>query len=109
MTHIFDIDGTLVYYHNNEWLPGALETLTKLDKEGHQIILITKRNESDRNTIWSIENTKNTILKDLDNLKIKYTIIFDCSSPRVLHDDQNIFLDKRTMNQSYEPKLRNII
>jgi len=99
--HIFDIDGTLVDYHTSEWLNGALDTLFKLNACGDNIILITMRGIQDANTIWSIENTKATILKDLDEMKIKYTIIFGVQSPRILHDDSEIYLDKRYTNQPY--------
>jgi hypothetical protein len=100
--HIFDIDGTIVNWHTSEWLPGAIETLIELNNEGHDIIFITMRGVQDANTIWSIDNTKNTILKDLDNLGIKYEIIFGVQSPRILHDDSEIQLDKRRTNQIWK-------
>jgi len=99
--HIFDIDGTLVDYHTSEWLYGAKETIVKLYNAGHDIILITMRCDRDDGTIWSIENTKKTILKDLDDLNVKYTILFNIQSPRTLHDDSPIFTDQRYMNQTY--------
>jgi len=99
--HIFDIDGTLVDYHTSEWLKGAKETLLKLYDAGHDIILITMRGIHDDGTIWSIENTKKTILNDLDVLGMKYVIIFGVQSPRTLHDDSPIFLDQRYRNQEY--------
>lgn len=99
--HIFDIDGTIVDYHTSEWLTGALETIIRLYNEGHNIIFITMRDVQDTNTIWSVENTKATILKDLDDMGIKYNIIFGVQSPRILHDDSEIYLDKRHTNQQY--------
>ena len=39
------------------------EMIIKLFNVGHTIILITMRGPQDENTLWSIENTKNTILK----------------------------------------------
>ena len=100
--HIFDIDGTIVNWHTSEWLPGSIETLVDLNNEGHDIIFITMRGIQDANTIWSIDNTKNTILKDLDNLGVKYEIIFGVQSPRILHDDSEIHLDKRRTNQIWK-------
>ena len=100
--HIFDIDGTIVNYHTSEWLEGAKEALIALHNAGEQIIFITMRGEHDEGTIWSIENTKNTILKDLDDLGIKYTIIFGVKSPRIIYDDSPVYLHKRQTNQPYK-------
>jgi ribonucleotide monophosphatase NagD (HAD superfamily) len=99
--HIFDIDGTLVDYHTSEWLKGAKETIIKLANANHDIIFITMRGTQDAGTIWSIENTKKTILKDLDDLNIRYTVLFDIQSPRTIHDDSPVFLDQRYKNQPY--------
>ena len=100
--YIFDIDGTIVNYHTSEWLEGAKEMLVKFHSQEHQIIFITMRGEQDEGTIWSIENTKNTILKDLDDLGVKYTILFGVQSPRILTDDSPIYLDARQTNQQYK-------
>lgn len=100
-THIFDIDGTLLNWHTNEWIEGAKEKLMELNENGHDIILITMRGKQDHGTEWSIENTKNTLLKELDQLGIAYTIIFGVQSPRILHDDRPIYLDQRKTNQKW--------
>ena len=94
--HFFDIDGTLVNYHTAEWLPGAKEYVLNMFKVGHKIILFTIRGEQDYGT-----NTKKTILKDLDDMGIKYTILFGVDSPRVIHDDSHIYVDQRETNQSW--------
>jgi len=101
-THFFDIDGTIVNYHTSEWIEGAKELIIKLFNDGNQIVFITMRGIQDEGTMWSIDNTKNTILKDLDDLNIKYIILFGIQSPRILHDDSEIFLDKRITNQKYK-------
>lgn len=100
--HIFDIDGTIVNYHTSEWLDGAKELLEEIHGKGDQIIFVTMRGEQDEGTIWSIENTKKTILKDLDELGVKYEIIFGVKSPRVIHDDMPILIDQRKTNQPYK-------
>jgi hypothetical protein len=100
--HIFDIDGTIVNYHTGDWLEGAKELLIKIDELGHQIIFITMRGEQDEGTLWSIESTKQTILKDLDDLGIEYRILFGVKSPRVIHDDMPIITDQRKTNQPYK-------
>lgn len=101
MTHIFDIDGTLVKYHTNEWLEGALEYLQKLSREGHHIVLITMRGPQDEGTEWSIQNTMSTIIKDLFDRGIENTVLWGHPSPRILHDDAPIELDQRTTNQKW--------
>ncbi len=100
-THIFDIDGTIVNYHTSEWLEGAKEMLFDVYANGNDIIFITMRGEQDEGTIWSIENTKNTILKELDKMGIRYRIFFGVQSPRILHDDSPIYLDQRRTNQNW--------
>lgn len=100
--YIFDVDGTIVNYHTSEWLEGAKEHIVKLYKEGHGIYFITMRGAHDEGTIWSIENTENTILKDLDELGVGYTIIFNVQSPRIVVDDSPIFLQQRNTNQPYK-------
>ena len=104
-TQIFDIDGTIVKYHTNEWIEGAKEYIIKCFNSGDRIIFITMRDEiRDKNEIWSVENTKNIILKELDNLNIKYDILWNVPSPRILHDDSPIIRDKRMTNQKYDGK-----
>ena len=99
--HFFDIDGTIVNYHTSEWLDGAKEKLLQLFNDGHQIIFTTMRGAQDEGTIWSIQNTKDTILKDLDELGIQYTIIFGVLSPRIFHDDSTVLVDQRRTNQPW--------
>lgn len=100
-TQFFDIDGTLVIYHTNKWINGAKESIINYYRNGDKIILITMRGPQDLNEEWSIDRTKETILKELDELGINYIIIFDVDSPRVLHDDSVCFLDKRITNQEW--------
>lgn len=100
-THIFDIDGTIVNYHTNQWIDGAKELLIRLFQEGHDIVFITMRGIQDNNTLWSVENTKNIILKQLDDLGIKYYILFGMQSPRIIHDDTQAIVDFRKTNQKY--------
>jgi hypothetical protein len=101
-THIFDIDGTIVDYHKSTWIEGSKETIVKLFNDGDDIIFITMRVPQDEGTQWSIENTKHTILKDLDELGVKYRILFSVQTPRVIHDDSYIYVDQRRTNQKYD-------
>lgn len=43
MTIFFDLDGTVLRFHTNEWLPGVVEQLQLLVNAGHQVIFITSR------------------------------------------------------------------
>jgi histidinol phosphatase-like enzyme len=100
-THFFDIDGTIVNYHTNDWIPGAKEYIKKLSDDGCQIVFITMRDECrDKNEVWSVENTRK-ILQELEDLNIKFTVLFNISSPRIIHDDSLVVLDQRRMNQPY--------
>lgn len=99
--HIFDIDGTLVKWHTNEWLPGAFEMLQNITNRGDQIILITMRGPQDANTAWSVERTKETIIAEMKAANMNPTIIFGVQSPRILHDDNEIKIDKRFTDQTW--------
>ena len=81
--YLFDIDGTLVKYHTNEWLPGAKELLEYLHNEGHQIIFTTMRGHHDDGKEWSIRNTE--LL--LDTLDVDFRILYNVAGGRTLIDD----------------------
>ena len=90
MTHIYDLDGTLLKFHTNEWLPGALDRLRKHVADGDGVIFITARNDHmDKDTEWSPLKTLEGPLADLDALGLKYNCIFDVTSPRRLYCDYN--------------------
>ena len=99
--YFYDIDGTLVYHHTNEWLPGALEHLKKICSEGNQIHLITMRGPQDEGKEWSVERTKETLIKDLIDNEIDFTIRFAVQSPRILVDDRACGAVHRTTNDTY--------
>jgi len=82
-TYFFDVDGTLLRYHKNEWISGAKEMLKKLELAGNLIILITMRGTQDANTLWSVENTKVFFEKE----NIKYPVFYGVQSPRIIVDD----------------------
>jgi len=83
MTHIFDLDGTVLKFHTNEWLPGAKEMLESCVLQGDLILFITARGIQDRNTEWSIEKTEEL----LKGLNLPYRIVYGVESPRILYDD----------------------
>ena len=82
-THIFDLDGTLLKHHTNEWLPGAKEMLFELADKGDQIIFITVRGPQDAGREWSVENT----VRLLEKLPFQHRLITYCTRPRFLYDD----------------------
>lgn len=97
-TYIFDIDGTILNYHTNKWLPGAKEKLIKLHSKGHQILFITMRGPQDEGTVWNMKDTTDI----LNTLGIPYRVVFGVDSPRILIDDSKIDLIRRKRNQSWE-------
>lgn len=101
-THIFDLDGTLVKYHTNEWLPGALEHLKELSDRGDYILIITMRGPQDDDKEWSIDKTIETVIYDLQEQGIAHDIIMNVPSPRHLYDDNDIFAHKRKTDQSWK-------
>jgi hypothetical protein len=85
-TFIFDIDGTVVEYHTNNWLPGVKEKLIELHQAGHQIIFVTMRGPGrDSDQEW---NWVNTVVL-FDQLPFLPRILDCCSWPRILVDDAN--------------------
>ena len=62
--HLFDIDGTILVYHKNEWLPGAKEYINGLLDQGHQVMFWTMRGVQDEGKEWSVENTKRFLMKE---------------------------------------------
>ena len=82
-THIFDLDGTLLHFQTQEWLPGALEILEAIHKHGDKILFITARGPHDEGKAWSIRATE----KVLAQLTVPYQIVYNVPGPRILHDD----------------------
>ena len=79
----FDIDGTVVHYHTNTWLPGVFAKLCELARRGNEIIFITMRGKQDQDMVWNLANTE----KLLAQLPFKYQLIHSLSQPRVVIDD----------------------
>lgn len=79
-----DLDGTCLEFHTNKWLPGIINKLEEIVKNGHQLFFITMRGEQDRDTSCSIENTK----KLFSELNFEYVLLIQ--SPRILIDDSQI-------------------
>ena len=100
--HFFDIDGTLVRYHTNEWLSGAKEYLINLHKGGHQIYFITRRGSQGDGKEWSISRTYDTILKDLREVGVNFQILFNVKTARYLHDDSECFAMNRKQNEAWD-------
>lgn len=79
----FDLDGTLLDWNTDDWMPGAIEMLRELKQQGNQIIFMTFRGHSSVRWEYSIERT--TPL--LEKLGIEYQILFGVESPRIMFDD----------------------
>jgi len=98
-TYIFDLDGTLVEYHTNRFLPGALDMLKAKSAEKHRIIVITMRAERDRDEEWSIDNT----VKLFNESGVNVTLLVDVPAPRMLIDDMKPTAIHRELNQEWKP------
>ncbi len=59
------------------------------------------RGEHDKGTEWSIERTKETILKELETNGIEYQILFGMPSPRILYDDSWGCFKERQIDQDW--------
>jgi len=102
---IFDIDGTLVKYHTNEWLPGAKEMLVRLFCDGNQLIFTTMRGSHDAGKEWSVENTNILLESLMQEFQLKFRVLYGVAGGRTLVDD-----DKRSrfvhhsQNKSWDEK-----
>jgi hypothetical protein len=97
ITYFIDLDGTVFYFHEPKFLPGAEKMLKARFKAGHRIIFITGTGKDDEGEEWSLSNRKTL----LDTLKIEYMLIGDCPVPRVIIDDNDAFTVKRDTNQEW--------
>ena len=77
----FDLDGTLCYtrvegehYRDVKPIPGAIETLQRLKKEGHYIIILTARNMVTHNSNMGkiIAHQSPIVIEWLNKHKIPY-------------------------------------
>ncbi len=71
-----DLDGTFFVFGTNSPLPGAVETVSALLRQGHQVIFTTQRGE---------RTSAELALKQL--LKISVPVIADVASPRIVIND----------------------
>jgi hydroxymethylpyrimidine pyrophosphatase-like HAD family hydrolase len=101
-TYFIDIDGTVFTQRTNDPLPGALEELERLSRDGHQIIFTTARGkEWIGHPIYDPDKT----LEALKRLGIKYDrILFDISSPRVVVNDQGAYAIHHEHNADVTPE-----
>ena len=96
-TYIFDLDGTLVEFHTNRFLPGALDMLREKAAEGHRLIVISMRAARDHAEEWSIENA----VKLFNSVGINVTLLVDVPAPRMLVDDMKPTAIHRELNQAW--------
>jgi len=97
-THIFDIDGTLMRYHTNDFLEGALDMIQDLRRRGDLVMCITMRGPHDRGKEWSVENTLEAFKKQgLESINI----IFNVPPNRALYDDTKPYAVHHGHNDSW--------
>ena len=100
--YFFDIDGTIVNYHTNDFIKGAAEMLRKLSSRGHQINFMTMRGPQDAEKEWSMEKTKDL----LDSIGIEYRVMYGVKSPRIFVDDRANSLIHHKKDQEWKTDLR---
>jgi hydroxymethylpyrimidine pyrophosphatase-like HAD family hydrolase len=93
----FDIDGTLLNYHTQEWVPGAKELLSSLREQGDTVILITARDTHDAGKPWSIEETERVMKEAGFSFQIIYGVPWD----RHIIDDYRCYAHNRVRDKSY--------
>ena len=105
--YFVDLDGTLFEFGTNILLPGARDFLNFIKKNGHQLILTTRRgDEWEPGHVFSEEDT----LKALKDLNIEYdNIIFKIDSPRIIVNDTgclaiNVITNEGIRKGDYEIK-----
>ena len=98
-SHLFDLDGTVLEYHKNKWLPGAREYICQLIYEGHWVGFWTMRGPQDIGQEWSIPNTKAFLVEQgLGDLPIMFGVPWD----RHIYDDQDCYAHKLDTDQGLE-------
>lgn len=78
-----DLDGTVLKYHTNEFLPGVVDRLSALVSAGHEVIFISMRGTRDLHDEWSPKKTREA----LATLPFPYRFLGDVQAPRILIDD----------------------
>jgi hydroxymethylpyrimidine pyrophosphatase-like HAD family hydrolase len=84
--YFIDLDGTFFKWGTQEPLPEAVETIKRLEAEGHRIVWTTLRNAGEK-----LKGYASTI-RAFRELGIKSEeIIWDCPSPRIVVNDDGAF------------------
>lgn len=100
--YFIDLDGTILQHSTQIPLPGALEYLNQLYRDGHQIIFTTWRG----NDVFGKNHptySQDVTLKTLKDLGIVYhDILFGIESPRVVVNDDGCHAVNRKSNQPWE-------
>lgn len=84
--YFIDLDGTFFKWGTCEPLPGAVETIKRLESEGHMIVWTTLRNAGEQLKGYA------ATIRAFRELGIKSeTVIWDCPSPRIVVNDDGAF------------------
>lgn len=92
-TYFVDLDGTFFRFGSLDPLPQAVDTIKRLEAEGHKIVWTTLRNMGEERLGYT-----STILK-FRELGIKSEeIVWDCPSPRIVVNDDGAMAVNHNMN-----------
>lgn len=86
-TYFIDVDGVILKHNTNDPIPETVDSIKKLQTQGHKIIITTKRSKNSPPELQPEITTK--VLKDLG---IEPEIIlYDIDSPRIVVNDQGAY------------------
>lgn len=109
-TFFVDLDGTIFKWGTNELLPGAMEFLQKIKKDGHKIILTTNRGGAEWSTTPSSSFNKETTLHYLSLLQVPYDeILFEMGNPRVVVNDGGAFAINVRQDGGFQKEYEGVI
>jgi hypothetical protein len=89
-TFFVDLDGTIFKWGTNELLPGAMEFLQKIEKDGHKIVITTNRGDAR----WPVDSlfNKEITLRSLSTLRVPYhEILFNIEGSTIVVNDEGAF------------------
>ncbi len=90
---IVDLDGTILQWGTNDFLPGAYEALRAFVDRGNELVFITQRPRAGNEEVVGM----------LGGYFPDAPILFGFTSPRILINDQGAVAENHPANGAWEP------